>query len=182
MHLLRVIIALVLCTGLAQASGHKVEASREYQLKAAFLINFARFVEWPDESKGTLQTPLVIGILGEGPFGSALDDVSASREGGGRPVSVVRFKSVDEVKGCHLLFIDLPRQETSNCLKKLPPKGILTVGEEMNFVKSGGVISLFLENRKIRFAINTAAAERAELRISSKLLKLAREVGCWFGR
>jgi hypothetical protein len=148
----------------------------EYEVKAAFLYNFARFVEWPaaPADDGTFG----IAVLGSDPFGSVLDDTLRGKTIGARPVVVRRIKHSEEVGGSRILFIsDSEKDRLPAILKSLEAAPVLTVGEMSEFAERGGVIRFKLDNERIRLEINVAAAERSRLRISSQLLKLARIVG-----
>ena len=146
----------------------------EYEVKAAMLYNFAKFVEWPGEGR----EPLVIGVLGKDPFGPVLDEVVRDKTVHGRPLVVRRFHQLAELGACHILFI--ARSESRlipEVLEPLHKAGVLTVADIDQFAKSGGVIGFTMDNGRIRFEINLGAARRAGLRISSRLLGLALVTG-----
>ena len=148
-------------------------ATREYQIKAAFLYHFIQFVEWPDDAMLPNQ-PIVVGILGVDPFGADIETLKG-KEIRGRPLLIQRYTNVSDVTRCHLLFISASeRNQLDGILKSLHGESVLTVGEMDAFVDYGGIINFILLDNKIRFQINTGAAEKAGLRISSKLLKLAK--------
>jgi hypothetical protein len=146
----------------------------EYQVKAAFLYNFAKFVEWP---LGAFQNPgqsLVICVLGEDPFGRALDEVVEGKKIDGRPIGVRRISDAREAGGCQVLFVS--SSEGKRALSVLDGgngSGVLTVGESTNATSGGMIINFVLEGGRIRFTINPAAARRGKLRVSSRLLSLA---------
>jgi hypothetical protein len=147
---------------------------REYQLKAAFLFNFTQFVEWPAGSFSTPKSPIIIGILGSNPFGSYMNELVTGEEVNGRPLVVQHYKTAEEVKACHVLFINIPKQQKpENIIAGLKGKNILTVGESENFIKEGGIIKFSMIDNKIHFQINPEAAKTAGLIVSSKLLRLA---------
>lgn len=149
-------------------------ASPEYQVKAVFLFNFTQFVDWPPAAFGDAQDPLVIGILGDDPFGPYLDAAVKGEVVKGHTLTVKRFGSQDEIKSCHILFISLTKDDKiQHILATLNGKSILTVGESADFAKRGGMVRFTTEDKKIRIHINLEAARRAELSISSKLLRLA---------
>lgn len=146
----------------------------EYQVKAVFLFNFAQFVAWPAEAFPDADTSLVIGVLGDDPFGSFLDQTVRDERLGGRPFQVRRYQHVDEIKTCHILFIS--RSEggrTEGILAGLRQRPILTVSDADGFAERGGMIRFVTDRNRIRLAINLAAAEEAHLTISSKLLRVA---------
>ncbi|HEY6166822.1 MAG TPA: YfiR family protein [Verrucomicrobiae bacterium] len=164
--------------GLLLANGPVLPAETspapEYQLKAAFLFNFAQFVEWPAQAFPEAQTPLIIGVLGENPFGTYLDDLVRGETVKNRPLVVQRFRRVDEIKTCHVLFIGRPDADRpGQALTSLKGRSILTVGDTDSFAQRGGMIRFASEKNKIRMKINLEAAKAAGLTISSKLLRSA---------
>jgi hypothetical protein len=146
----------------------------EYQVKAVFLFNFAQFVDWPTNALPEPQTPLIIGVLGEDPFGAYLDEIVRGEKVNGRPLVVQRYHRVEEVKTCHILFIS--RSETERLepiLGSLRGRSVLTVGDAIGFAQRGGMIRFMTEKNKIHLRINLEAAKAASLTISSKLLRPA---------
>jgi len=167
-----VIFALLLSSGLnlpAQSA-----SSREYQVKAVFLFNFAQFVEWPTNAFPEAQTPLVIGVLGEDPFGAYLDETVRGEKVNNRSLVVERYRRVEEIKNCHVLFISRSEADRlAEILAKLKGRHILTVGDADSFAQRGGMIRFVTEKNKIRLKVNLEAAKAASLTISSKLLRPA---------
>lgn len=148
----------------------------EYQVKLAFLYNFARFVEWPETSFAGPGSPIILGILGDDPFGSALETVRGKTING-RKLLVNRFRDVDDISVCHILFVSSSeKQNLPRIAAFLRQPGILSVGDLGKFAQKGGVINFVVENNRVGFEINVEAGKRAGLRISSKLLSLARIV------
>lgn len=146
----------------------------EYQVKAVFLFNFTQFVEWPATAFSSANSPLIIGVLGEDPFGAFLDETVRGETVNQRSLQVQRYSRVEEINNCHVLFIsnsEAARQQ--QILSKLKGKSILTVGESDGFSRNGGVIRFATIANKIRLRINLEAAKEAELTISSKLLRPA---------
>ena len=167
---------LLLCLILSVPTGTRA-ASKEYQVKAAFLFHFMQFVEWPQNAFTNAETPVRIGILGEDPFGQALDDVVRGETIQGRKVEIRRAKQVEELKDCQLLFLpQSERREAPKILAELGRNPVLTVGEAKDFAEIGGVINFFTDEKKIRFEINPDTAERSGLKISSQLLRLGKIV------
>lgn len=147
---------------------------REYQVKAVFLYNFAQFVQWPAEALPADGSPLVVGILGNDPFDSYLDEVVEGEKVNGHPLKVVRFKSLEELKDCHVLFVSSSEaSRLEPILRTLKTRNILTVGEHELFARLGGMVSFVTKEGKIRFRINLDAVQAADLTMSSKLLRLA---------
>jgi hypothetical protein len=149
----------------------------EYQLKAAFLFNFAKFIDWPATSFSSPQSPFSICILGTDPFGHAMDDVLRDKSVDNRPVAISRLKNVAQVKQCHMVFVS--QSETAHLadiIQQLRGARVLLVGESDGFAAAGGMIQFTREDNHVRFLINPEAADRAGLKVSSKLLSLARVV------
>ena len=151
----------------------------EYRLKAAFLFNFAKFVEWPRQTFKSPSDPIVICILGRNPFGSILGETIGGKSAGGRTFAVRQLSESQGVAGCTILFVSASAAQRFRDRSR-ENSGILTVGETPAFAACGGIIAFKLEHGTIQFQINTTAAERAQLQISSKLLSLAEVVkgGC----
>jgi hypothetical protein len=148
--------------------------SAEYQIKAVFLFNLAQFVEWPAKAFVEPGAPLVIGVLGEDPFGSYLDETLRGEKVHNRPLVLQRYRRVSEIKVCHVLFIS--RSETDRLeqiFASLRGRNVLTVGDAEDFITRGGMIRLVTEKNKIRIRINVDAVRAASLSASSKLLRLA---------
>jgi YfiR/HmsC-like len=156
-------------TTLAQSS-----PDPEYQLKAVFLFNFAQFVEWPASAFPNSQTPLVIGILGEDPFGPYLDETVRGESVNDRPLVVRRYRSVEEITVCHILFISRREdRRIKGILDSLRGRSVLTVSDADRFATRGGMIRFVTDHKRIRFRINLEAARAASLTLSSKLLRPA---------
>jgi hypothetical protein len=151
-------------------------ASSEYQVKAAFIYNFAKFVEWPAEAMAD-NRPFVIGIVGQDPFGSLIDEAVAGKTIRDKKIVVKRFAKAEDAVDSHILFIsgsegaNMPR-----VLKQIGRAPVLTVSDIERFAEDGGMVQLVMDQNRVRFAINVAVVERAGLKPSSQLLKLARIV------
>lgn len=164
----------ILCLG---AAGRVRAAPTEYEVKAAFLYHFAQFADWPVRSFAGANAPLVIGIIGEDPFGPSLDAFVKGEDVSGHSLAIKRLADDGEISGCHILFISRSEQKhIPALLKELRGRPVLTVSEVDNFGELGGIIHFIIEQGTVRFEINPAAAERAGLRINSKLLRIARIV------
>jgi YfiR/HmsC-like len=170
---------LLLLPGAQSGAGteHPPERYIEEEVKAAFLFHFVRFVEWPQEFAPGPDSTIVLGVLGDDPMADVLERTIAGKRIDGRALTLRRFAGPAAVRPCHVLFLptgrapDLPR-----VLQELHGAPVLIVGDSPGFARAGGVINFFLEDDRVRFEINLAAAARAGLRISSKLLTLARVV------
>ena len=152
------------------------DLSREYQVKAAFLFNFAQFVEWPPQSFTDNVSPLVIGIYGTDPFGSFLDDTVRGEVIRGRRIQIKRCDKLADVKSCHILFVG--QSEAGNpdhIFVATKGKPVLTVSDIPGSRQSGVIIWFTTEQNRIRFHINNEAAREAGLSVSSKLLRAAQD-------
>ena len=145
---------------------------RGYQLKAIFLYNFTQFVEWPANSFASPQSPMVIGVLGADPFGNYLEETIAGEKINGHPLQIKYFKDANEINGCQVLFINLPESKRQQAVEKLKGKKILTVSDDPDFMKRGGMIRFFTKEGKIKLQVNLEAAKTESLVLSSKLLRL----------
>ncbi len=149
----------------------------EYRVKAAFLYNFARFVEWPGRPENGREEAIVLGVLGKDPFGASLDDTVRGRTIKKRPLTVRCFRSLQELEPCHVLFISRSEsRRLAEILRALEYHSTLTVSDMEGFLRKGGMIHFVVEKGSVRFDINLEPAERAELAVSSQLLKVARTV------
>jgi hypothetical protein len=171
----RAALAGLLCAGLAHAQQGHAATVGEYQVKAAFLYHFAKFVEWPAVAmKGEV---VLVGVLGNDPFGPALDFMFQDKNLQGRRFEVRRVSHVSEAQACHVLFVNVDDElELRAALKSLSASPALTVGNHHLFLASGGMIQLFVEESKVRFDINLTGAKQSGLAISAQLLRLARNV------
>ncbi|HWO29072.1 MAG TPA: YfiR family protein [Candidatus Acidoferrum sp.] len=152
--------------------------SSEYLIKAGFIFNFAKFVDWPPTTFAQPDSPIVIGILGTDPFGAIIDQIVQDKKIGGRGFVVKRLKwgtDPKDLRDCKILFVGASERlhidELVQIVRGLP---ILTVGETPGFAEHGGVIRFVLEDNRVRFEVNVEAARQAGLTISSRLLTLAR--------
>jgi hypothetical protein len=156
----------------------ELPVAKEYQVKATFLYQFAHFVTWPAAAFPDAHTPITIGILGDDPFGSALEDAVEGEVIDGRTFTIKRFKRAEETIDSHVLFVSKSeREHVGQILAAVQGKSILTVGETETFARQGGIINFITVDNKVRYEINLEAAKRAHLDISSKVLSLAKIVG-----
>jgi YfiR/HmsC-like len=162
----------------AWALVHAAPLTQEYQLKAVFLFNFLQFVDWPATAFSGPHSPLYVCVLGNDPFGHALDDVMADERLDGRPIVIEHQNEAADATHCHLVFIaedsDVRRRRS---LTELGSKPVLTVSDSVDFAERGGIIELDVENNHIKLLVNLQAANDAQLRVSSKLLRKAQIVG-----
>lgn len=175
-NLLPKILAAWLCL-LAVLPEQSRGQSKEYQVKAAFLFNFAQFVEWPADAYSSTNEPFCIGILGENPFGSVLDEMVQGEHIGVHSLSIVHTQKLDGLGHCQMVFIcKSEKKHLPEILSALKARPVLTVSELDGFARDGGGINFYLEDNKVRFEINAGAAKDDGLKISSQLLTLGRLV------
>ncbi len=174
-----VLIAIFVAGSVLLSAAHaEYSKVREYKIKAAFLYNFAKFVEWPDGALKDTGETINLYVLGEDPFGAVLDKGIEGKSVNGRELVIKRFDRADEMnEPCQILFVgSLKDNHLPDLLKNLQDSAVLTVGETDGFTRMGGVVNFVLDGDKVRFEINVDAAEKAGLKIDSKLMGLARIV------
>ena len=195
LHSVLLLLVLCVCLGLIVTQIAFADTSsakyKEYEVKAAFIFNFLKFIDWPEEKTAANNNQIIIGIIGEDPFGPATD-VFKGKSIEERKLLLTRFegieqinkmpekeknKHLDAIKTCHLLFICQSEQKQfRDIIEIVRNSSVLTVADTDGFIEAGGIISLFTEENKIRFDINQAAAESTGLKIRSQLLRLAKTV------
>ena len=198
-----ILILVLALTPVLSAAGTDSAPSKEYQVKAAFIYNFIKFIDWPepapaepDKKADDTAKPITIGIIGENPFGKAFEALAKKKiqnrqviikhfggfeknstkykEGG---KTKYKYKDADALKDCQVLFVGF--SETKYCkeiIDIIKDSSVLTIGETKDFLETGGIIGFVTEQKKVRFGVNLIAAEQAELKIRSKLLRLAKKV------
>ena len=172
-----ILLGILLGAGLF-APQLRAQAFKEYDIKAAFLYHLAQFVEWPPEAFPAAETPLVIGVLGQDPFGKALDEIVKDEVVKSRKLVVQRFRQMEEIKICHVLFISQSEAgHLDQILASLKGRHVLSVGDSEDFAQRGGIVRFVTEKNKIRLRINIDSAKAANLTISSKLLRATEVVG-----
>ena len=154
----------------------KHASAMEYEVKAAFIHNFTQFIDWPSESFEGKDSPLRIGILGNGPIDEPLMNLNG-RTIQQRALEIFKFNNLNEANRYHVIFINPSEHErVPSILRGLKNTGILTIGDIPGFAEQCGVINFYLKNGKVRFEVNISASRREKLKISSKLLRLSRIV------
>lgn len=149
----------------------------EYEVKAAFLFQFTRFVEWPPTMFPDAEAPLVVGVLGQDPFGDHLRSAFQGRTAQGRQIVVRHVRHGQQLQQCHLLFVSASEEaRIPDLLRTVGTAGVLTVGDSPGFAEAGGAVNFVIEAARVKLEVNMRAAERARIRISSKMLTLARIV------
>ena len=158
----------------------QVAEPSEYQVKAAFLFGFAKFIDWPETTFASANSPFTVCVIGEDPFGPILDEALRGKRIQNRNVEIARFASpaaVGSSQECQMSFVSTSeRQRYREAVARFHGANTLLIGDEEGFASAGGAIEFLLESGHVRFAINPEAAERAGLKVSSKLLALAKIV------
>lgn len=175
----RVVLAIFLWSLLVVPCLRSQQASKpnEYQVKAVYLYNFGRFVQWPTKDAVNNDGPFTICILGQDPFGPVLDSTLAGESLGGKPVMTKRIAKPQDAADCRILFINSKEEgHLQEILAELNGAAILTVSDMPAFSRRGGMIQFVLDGDKVRFEINLTSAEAAKLVLSSELLKVATNV------
>jgi hypothetical protein len=171
------LLLALLSAACAPVDRAQAAAPGEYQLKAAFLFNFAKFIDWPATSFATPQSPFTICILGTDPFRRAMDDALRGKTVGDRAVAVERSRDLADARHCQIVFVSSSeKRRVREILGSLRSTNALVVGETEGFAEAGASVQFTIEDDRVRFLINTDAAARAGLKVSSKLLSLARVV------
>ena len=166
-------VAVVWIAGTPLSIAEEPQAS-EYQVKAAFIINFPKYVDWPAEAFAQTNSPIVIAVLGETKVSGEIQKLIAGRTVNGREIVLKRLASGEESVVCHILFVpEAEQQRSPNLLAKVRDSGVLTVGESEDFLERGGTINLALRGGKIALQVSLLAADKARIKIGSKLLGVA---------
>jgi hypothetical protein len=170
-------LCLIIVSGSLAAAGARAQALDEYQLKAAFIYNFAKFVQWPSDAFQGPADPITTCVLGQDPFGHELEKAIKGKAIDGRPLALRRISNVRQAAGCRILFVGSSEGKRMNAIVTgLKETGVLTVGETEGTTLNGAIINFTVESGKVRFEVDVDAADRGKLRVSSKLLSLARSV------
>ena len=149
----------------------------EYQVKAAFLYNFAKFVEWSPSSFATASAPIRICVLGRNPFGRDLSEVTDGKTVNGRKFLVDQVADLQLARSCHIVFVSSSEKgQLKRIVEGLQGTDALTVGDSKAFIEQGGMINFVLENDRVQFEVNHKATEMAGIKVSSKLLNVAKRV------
>jgi hypothetical protein len=167
-------LALSLALACSAALIAQSKVATEYEIKAAFLYNFAKFVEWPPSAFTDPKQPLSVCVFGRDPFGHSLEEAMDGKSVGNRPVILGRARQLAGLAGCHVVFVSaMESPRLVEILGGMRGHNILLVGESEGFASAGGIIQFVFEQNRVRFAINPDAANRSGLKISSRLLALA---------
>ena len=151
--------------------------SEEYRVKAAFLYNFAKFVEWPAGAFRSADDPIALCILGQSPFGNTLEEMVGQNSAGGRHFVVRKLDDEKLAAGCHIVFISgSERTHLRGILESISMRSVLTVSDLPDFASEGGAFGFRIEHGKVRVEINTTVVKEKDLRVSSRLMSLAQRV------
>jgi hypothetical protein len=178
-HILTLLFVLTLDPGHAEAApAPETPAQLEMKVKAAYLVRFISYVEWPAEAFDSPEDPLVIGILGPETLERKPEEIvqTGVGTGAGRPIVVRRFEEIDQVENCHLVYFPQGSRVTEELLQALYASHTLTIGEEEDFLNRGGILRLVKIEKNIRFQVNLSAAKAANLEISVRMLEIALDV------
>jgi hypothetical protein len=167
-----IVVAMILSSACANG-----QAASDYQIKAAYLYNFAKFVEWPSQNFLQATTPLRFCIFDDRYFETELNRIVSGKVINARGIEVMQVEDAEQSRMCHVLFINAAHdRQQRRLLERLKGAAILTVGEAEDFLENGGIIRFVLRDDRIQFEINRRAAATAGLRISSRLLGVAKRV------
>jgi hypothetical protein len=176
LHIVLGLVLIIIQKKAVAQMGFTVYPSR-YQIEARYIVQLPRFVDWPVDAFHHNHSPIILGVLGEDPFGINLDKAVQDQRIRERSLSVRRLRDGDDPKTCHLLYLGLTdARERARILKELEKEPILTLGDSDDFLAAGGMITFFIEGRHVRFSIDHENVNRSGLRMSSRLLKLSQSM------
>jgi hypothetical protein len=168
-------LLLVILLGGLNSAYAQTKPPLEYQIKAAFLFNFTRFVHWPTTAYLSSDSPFIIGVVGKDPFGRYLDELMSGEAVDGHRIIVRRFNDDADLSSCQLVFFNLDEpQKLKSTLTQLSRQSTLCVSDNDDFLRMGGILHFYMEDNKVKMEINLSAAKAAKLEISAKLLQLAK--------
>jgi uncharacterized protein DUF4154 len=168
------LVAGTLICGVANAQSGE---PNEYEVKAAFLFNFTKFVEWPDTSFSDPHAPILLGIIGDDPFGESLTTIVAGQKVEGRTIIIQKHRYGDDLRHCQILFVSASeRAHVAQILASVQLAGVMTVSDIDGFAEAGGLMQFVIEENRVRFLVNLDVAKQSKLRVSAKLLALAHVV------
>lgn len=161
-----------------QLSKRVIDLNRANNVKALCLWRFSNYAEWPERSFLIRNGEFAIGVLGPDSLGTRLDQIAMIKKAQGRKISILRFKSFEDYKPCHILFIpeQTPAETQSKVIKKLALKPVLLVGETPGFAEKGGFINFYFQDGSVKFEINTDVAKQSPINIDARLLTIARKL------
>ena len=170
----------VLGAGLLAMLGRELaysQAISEDQIKAAYLYNFAKFVEWPEASFPDASAPIHLCLLNDPSIGAQLIQIVKDKQISGRSIAIVPIQNAEQARGCQILFINSAQSwQVEHVIKVLQGASVLTVGEAAGFVEQGGIVNFVVQNDQVHFQVNHRAATQSRLRMSARLLSVAKLV------
>lgn len=170
------LMALPALAVMAQLARAEATSPSEYQVKAAFIYNFAKYAEWPSEVMGGRDRPFTLCIVGRDPSDSAFSSVEG-RQVGGRPLKIRRDVRMEDIAGCHIAFIsESEEHRLPSVLKSMASAPILTISDIDGFVEAGGAVGMFVAEDRLKFDANFTALQRANIKVNSQVLWMARTV------
>jgi hypothetical protein len=176
-HVLQIVLLVLTFAFPSPRARSQSTRTTGYEVKTAFLFNFAKFVDWPAASFETAVSPFTICVLGQDPFGHALDTTLQGKMIGERPLAIRRLKDKSEARGCQMVFVSSSENaHLAEIIASMQGADLLLVGDIAGFAAIGGTIEFTIEDNHVRFTINADAADRSGLKFSSKLLALAKIV------
>ena len=168
-----VLVGVMLC---ASSASIRAQSALEYDVKAALLLNFARFIEWPDAAFESARSPIVVCVLAPSPFGDTLERTLAGETIATRPLSARQVQGVSDSAGCHMLFIPAGAESRASALLRQGGPHTITIGESRRFADMGGAVNFVLDGGRVRFNVNLRPVEDRGVRISARMLQLAGRV------
>jgi len=170
--------ALATSTASSSLAVAQPDQAGKYEVKLAFLLNFSKFVEWPDSSFEHSYSPIVVGIIGEDPFDAMTEHSLTGQTAQGRAIVIRKYRYGDDLRRCHVLFISASEHShLAQILAGLQTASVLTVSDMDGFAEAGGMMQFVLEENRVHVVVNLDAATQSRLRVSAKLLALARVIG-----
>ncbi len=164
---------LLITAFIACASAVSVASTGEYDIKAAFLYNFIKFVEWPPKAFANDNSPIVVAILGDDPFGKTLDKIVSDKTVEGRKIVIKRYKKLSELENCHVLFVCISeKRQIEKILEKVKDWNSLTVGDMEKFTQYGGIINFTVDSNRVGFEINLEAGSQSRPQNQFKASKI----------
>lgn len=168
---------LALLVPAAGLCGEGLSTDNPFLVKAAYLVNFAKYVAWPAGAFASTNAPIRITVVGRNPFGDSLDDLVRGRLVQHRPIEIRRATDLEDLGDCHILYIGgMDREREAEILAAVRDRPVLTVGEDRDFLDRGGMIRFFIQRKSVLFDVHLARAGHAGLEIHARMLETASRV------
>ena len=172
--LIKWVVILLSSLCIQQGTYAQLATASEYKVKAVFLFNFTHFIDWPEEAFEDGYSPFVIGMIGGDPFGTFLEQAVSGERINAHVIRIERYDNIQDIKACHILYVNTrDPEEIKRILAAVSNRSILTVGDTPNFIRWGGMVRFYTQESKIKLEINNTLARSRQLKISSKLLRVA---------